>query len=112
MAQLIILVVMVGALYAFMIVPQQRRMKEHQQLLRSLEEGDLVVTSSGIYGAVAEVEDDVVWLEVAPEIELKVAKTAITERVVGQDEDDEDEEDDVDDEDVDHDAMADVDDES
>ncbi len=113
MAQLIILVVMVGALYAFMIVPQQRRMKEHQRLLRSLEEGDVVVTSSGIYGAVAEVEDDVVWLEVAPEIELKVAKTAITEKVVDQDEEEEDEDEvEVDDEDVDHDSMADADDES
>ena len=122
MAQLIILVVMVGALYAFMIVPQQRRMKAHQQLLRSLEEGDVVITSSGIYGAVAEVEDDVVWLEVAPEIELKVAKSAITEKVVDHDEDAVDDEDaaddedqvdeDVDDGDTEHEAMADVDDES
>jgi len=118
MAQLIILVVMVGALYAFMIVPQQRRMKEHQQLLRSLEEGDVVITGSGIYGAVAEVEDDVVWLEVAPEIELKFAKTAITEKVVDQDEDEfdeddvDDDDDHVDDEDIENEAMADADDES
>ena len=93
--ELVILLVAMGALYAFMIVPQQRRMKAHQELIRSLEEGDVVVTNAGIYGAVAEVEDAVVWLEVAPEVELKVTKSAIVERVTddesADDEDDADE---------------------
>ena len=91
--ELVILLILMGALYAFMIVPQQRKMKAHQELLRNLEEGDVVVTNAGIYGAVAEVEDDVVWLEVAPEVELKVSKGAVTEVVRDDDEDDEDDED-------------------
>ena len=95
--QVVVLFVMLGALYAFMIVPQQRKMKAHQALLRSLEEGDLVVTSSGIFGAIAEVEDDVVWLEVAPEVELKIMKSSVTEKVADFDTDDDDEND-VDDE--------------
>jgi len=95
--QVVILFVMLGALYAFMIVPQQRKMKAHQALLRSLEEGDLVVTSSGIFGAIAEVEGDVVWLEVAPEVELKIMKSSVTEKVADFDTDDDDEND-VDDE--------------
>ena len=95
--QVVILFVMLGALYAFMIVPQQRKMKAHQALLRSLEEGDLVVTSSGIFGANAEVEGDVVWLEVAPEVELKIMKSSVTEKVADFDTDDDDEND-VDDE--------------
>ncbi|GJM37735.1 MAG: hypothetical protein DHS20C19_11020 [Acidimicrobiales bacterium] len=98
--EIVILLVAMGALYAFMIVPQQRRMKAHQELIRSLEEGDVVVTNAGIYGAVAEVEDDVVWLEVAPEVELKVTKSAIVEKVTDSDEDDEDDEDDNDDEEM------------
>jgi len=90
-----------GALYAFMIVPQQRRMKAHQALISSLEPGDVVVTNSGIHGAVAEVEDAVVWLEVAPEVELKVSKSAIAERVSQDDEyEDDDEYDDEDDDDL------------
>jgi preprotein translocase subunit YajC len=70
-----------GALYAFIILPQQKRVKAHQALLRSLTEGDIVVTNAGIYGAVAEVEDDVIWLEVAPDVELKISKAAVAERV-------------------------------
>ncbi|MEZ5166676.1 MAG: preprotein translocase subunit YajC [Acidimicrobiales bacterium] len=83
----LVLIAMFGAFYALMIVPQQRRTKAHQALLKSLEPGDVVVTNLGIYGAVAEVEDSVVWLEVAPEIELKVALSAIAERVPDGDDD-------------------------
>jgi len=79
-----------GALYAFMIVPQQRKMKAHNALLQSLQEGDVVVTSAGIYGAIAEVEDNVVWLEVAPDVELKVLRSAIADRVESADDDDDD----------------------
>jgi len=79
-----------GALYAFMIIPQQRKMKAHNSLLQSLQEGDVVVTSAGIYGAIAEVEDNVVWLEVAPDIELKVLRSAISDRVERANDDDDD----------------------
>jgi preprotein translocase subunit YajC len=77
---LILLAIMFGALYAFMIRPQQRRQKEHVRLLSSLEEGDMVMTNGGIYGAIAEVEGDIVWLEVAPEVELKIMKSSIADR--------------------------------
>ncbi len=115
--QVVILFVMLGALYAFMIVPQQRKMKAHQALLRSLEEGDLVVTASGIFGAIAEVEDEVVWLEVAPEIELKIMKSSVTEKVEDSDDDSDDDDDedddavDIDDE-LDDDDLIEVEDES
>ena len=99
---IIVLVVLMGALYAFMILPQQKRMKAHQKLVNSLAEGDLVVTSAGIHGAIAEVEGEVVWLEVAPEVELKISKSAIAERVAGIDaeSDTEDEDEDADDDEL------------
>jgi len=86
----VILLVLMGALYAFMIIPQQRKMKAHNSLLQSLQEGDVVVTSAGIYGAIAEVEDNVVWLEVAPDVELKVLRSAISDRVERANDDDDD----------------------
>ena len=104
--ELIILLVLMGALYAFMILPQQRKMRAHQDLLKSLREGDVVVTNSGIHGAIAEIEGQVVWLEVAPEVELKIAVGAIAERVEEGDADEDDaDEDDADDTD----EMADAD---
>ncbi len=111
--QVVVLFVMLGALYAFMIVPQQKKMKAHQALLRSLEEGDVVVTSSGIVGAVAEVEEAFVWLEVAPEVELKLMKSAVTERLEDADNsDDADGDADEDDGDDTDDELVDVEDDS
>ncbi len=89
----VVLVVLMGALYAFMILPQQKRLKAHQKLVSSLAEGDLVVTNAGIYGAIAEVEGDVIWLEVAPEVELKISRSSVAERVSDDDDDDDDDDD-------------------
>ncbi len=86
MGSILFLGVLLGLMYAVMIRPQQKRMREHQSLIRSLEEGDLVVTASGVHGAVAEVEDAVIWLEVAPEVELKIDRTSIARRLEGDDE--------------------------
>ena len=71
MGSIIFLAALLGIMYFIMIRPQQRQMKAHAALIRSLEPGMVVVTNSGIHGAIAEVEDKVVWLEVAPEVELK-----------------------------------------
>ena len=91
MDSIIFLAAILGIMYFIMIRPQQRQMKQHAALIRSLEPGMVVITNSGIHGAVAEVEDRVVWLEVAPEVELKVTKSAIAE-IVADDEDNEQDE--------------------
>ena len=67
-------------MYMFLIRPQQRRVKAQQQLVRSVQSGDAVRLNSGIHGVVNEVEDDVVWLEVAKDLELKVLRSAIEHR--------------------------------
>ena len=72
MGSLVFLALLLGVMYFILIRPQQRQMKEQQARIRSLEAGMIVVTNSGIHGAIAEVEDKVIWLEVAPEIELKI----------------------------------------
>ncbi len=97
----LVLIILMGALYAFMIVPQQRKMKAHNALLNSLQEGDVVVTSAGIYGAVVEIEADVVWLEVAPDIELKILRSAIADRVEHSDDPRDSHDEEFDDEDLD-----------
>jgi len=104
MQSFVLLAVMGGALYAFIILPQQKRVKAHQALLRSLTEGDIVVTNAGIYGAVAEVEDDVIWLEVAPDVELKISKAAVAERVADDEVADNDNDNDNDDDLIDADT--------
>ncbi|MDE0268216.1 MAG: preprotein translocase subunit YajC [Acidimicrobiaceae bacterium] len=76
-------------LYFAVLRPQQKREREHRALMESLQEGDEVITSSGVHGAVLEVDDNIVWLEVAPEVELKLLKSSVASRI-SEDEEDED----------------------
>lgn len=64
-------------MYFVLIRPQQRRMKEHQQLLNELDVGDDVVTSSGIYGRVSELDGQTLFLQVSDTVELKITKESV-----------------------------------
>ena len=75
------LILVIGAFYYLLLRPQQKRERARKELVRSLQVGDEVVTNSGIHGVVAEVEDVIVWLEVAPDVELKVSRDAIAGKV-------------------------------
>lgn len=79
--ELILLVVMGLLMYVVLILPQQRRNREHQNLLASLEAGDEVMTNSGVYGFIAAIDGEVVWLEVAEGIELKLSRTSVASKI-------------------------------
>ena len=69
------------AMYFLMIRPQRRRLREQQDMQRSISEGDEVLTTSGVYGFVVAMDDDVVWLEIAENVEIRIAKGAISKVV-------------------------------
>jgi preprotein translocase subunit YajC len=88
----IILLLVLGAVFYFMLIrPQQKRMRQQMELMNSLHEGDDVMTSSGIYGTVTEVEEETVLLEVAEQVEIRVAKSAITRTFTEHEEPEEEE---------------------
>ncbi|MCP5182702.1 MAG: preprotein translocase subunit YajC [Pseudomonadales bacterium] len=65
-------------LFYFMLIrPQNKRRKEHQNLLAGLAKGDEVVTAGGIVGTINKVEDDFVKVQVASNIEMRIQKSAI-----------------------------------
>ena len=104
MEQFLIIILMFGALYYLLLRPQQKREKARRELVRSLEAGDEVVTNAGIHGVVAEVEEAIVWLEVAPNVELKLSRDAIHGRTPQGSGSDADEADDNADADEEHDG--------
>ena len=81
MAQIILLAVMIGVMYLVLIRPQQKRLKEQQQLIAGLDAGDDVITSGGIHGTITEVDDDAIFVEVAQGLELKLARDAVTAKI-------------------------------
>lgn len=63
--------------YFLLIRPQNKRRKEHQALVTALSKGDEVVTAGGIVGTINKVEDDFVKVQVGPQIEMRVQKSAV-----------------------------------
>ena len=64
-------------MYFLIIRPQQKKTKEHEELLKNLKAGDEVVTSGGIIGRVKSVAERFVTLEVSANTSIKVFKTNI-----------------------------------
>ncbi|HWC68341.1 MAG TPA: preprotein translocase subunit YajC [Acidimicrobiales bacterium] len=70
------------ALFYFLLIrPQRRRMKEQQALLSQIEEGDEVQTTAGILGFVTAIEGDIVWLEIAEGVDVRINRGAIARKV-------------------------------
>ena len=71
------LILIIVVFYFFMIRPQMKRQKEMQKFRDALQKGDKVVTTGGIYGRIDEIKDQYIYLEVAPNIKLKVDKSVV-----------------------------------
>lgn len=78
---LIWLVLMVGTFYLLLWRPQQRRVASVRRLQTALREGDEVVTTSGIFGRIERLDDEVVDLEIAPGTVIRIARGAIGQRL-------------------------------
>ncbi|MDA8091848.1 MAG: preprotein translocase subunit YajC [Nitrospiraceae bacterium] len=63
--------------YFLLIRPQQKKAKEHRQMLDTLKRGDKVITQGGIYGVVDQVEQHTLVLKVAENVKVKVGKAYI-----------------------------------
>jgi len=64
--------------YFLLIRPQQKKAKQHQEMLGKLKKNDEVMTSGGIYGRVISLADNVVTLEVAPNVRIRVNRPQIS----------------------------------
>ena len=74
---LFIIVIAFLVLYLIVIRPQRRRQAQQQQATGELNVGDEVLTAGGIYGTISHVDEDRVTVEIAPKLEVQVARRAI-----------------------------------
>lgn len=80
---LIYLIALVAIFYFLLIRPQQKRAKEHRELVASLKVGDKVVTVGGVYGTIKSLAEDMVSLQVASNVRITVSRTAIGRKQEG-----------------------------
>lgn len=75
------MLIMMGAIffimYFLMIRPQQKRQKEHQNMLASIKKGDHVITSAGMHGMVSEIDEKTFLLQIDNNVRVRFDRTAI-----------------------------------
>ncbi len=69
---------LLAIMYFFMIRPNQKRMKDHNNFLSSMKAGDEVVTTGGIIGRVKSVQETFVSIEIASDTVIKVVKSEVS----------------------------------
>jgi preprotein translocase subunit YajC len=74
---LFIIVIAFLVLYLIVIRPQKKRQAQQQRMTNELNVGDEVLTAGGIYGTISRVDEDRVTVEIAPKLEVQVARRAI-----------------------------------
>lgn len=74
------LVILFIIFYFFLIRPQQKKSKEHKEMLSKVAQGDNIVTTGGLYGRVTSVGEETLMVEVADKVRLKIARSAVSIR--------------------------------
>lgn len=83
MGMLFPLAIFVLIFYFFIIRPQRKRQKQHENLISGIGRGDQIVTIGGFFGTVREVRDDTFLVELAEGVKVRILKSAVqTKRVV------------------------------
>ena len=76
--QFIPLILIFVIFYFFLIRPQQKRVKEHKEMVKNLKRGDEVITSGGIIGKVDRIfEDDRIELEISDGVKVQVIRNTV-----------------------------------
>jgi len=72
-------IIAIGLVFYFLVIgPANKQRKKQQEMLSTLKKGDKVLTSGGIYGTIQGVEGDAVYLKIADNVKVKVARSAIS----------------------------------
>ena len=79
--QLLVLIGMFAFMYLLLIRPQQKRAKDHKNLLNSLKKGDEVVTNGGVIGKITAVDESFAEIEVSSGVSMKVQKQGINQKM-------------------------------
>jgi len=76
--QFIVMMGIIFVIFYFLLIrPQQKKQKELKEMINNIKHGDMVITTGGLYGKVINIADNVVTLEIAEKVRVKVLKSYI-----------------------------------
>ena len=87
---LFVMVAILAIFYFVMIVPEKKQRRKREAMLGDLKKGDRVMTTSGVFASVAQVQDDIVTLQVADGVRMRFSRTAIQTVLVDEPKGDDD----------------------
>ncbi len=73
-SMILVWLLFIGGFYFLFIAPQKKKQKEHERMLGSLQTGDEVITTGGIYGTITNVKEDRFVVRVADNTKIEVGK--------------------------------------
>ena len=80
------LILIFGVFYILLIRPQQKKVKQHREMINNLRRGDKIITSGGIIGSISKVNDNKELLvEISENVEIKIAPGMVTDLYVSPD---------------------------
>jgi preprotein translocase subunit YajC len=82
MDNLFILAMLFFIFYFILIRPQQKRLRVHQEMMKGLQKNDKIITTGGLIGQIVKFEgDDVVVVEISPNVRVRIARGSVSEVV-------------------------------
>ncbi len=95
--QFIPLVLILGVFWFLIIRPQQKKQKQHLNMVDSLRKGDKVVTNGGIFGTIIKVGEDRITLEIASKVQIQIERQQVArmDKKIAESKEDKEEDDDV-----------------
>ncbi|MDG1178003.1 MAG: preprotein translocase subunit YajC [SAR324 cluster bacterium] len=95
--QFIPLVLILGVFWFLIIRPQQKKQKQHLNMVDSLRKGDKVVTNGGIFGTIIKVGDDRITLEIASKVQIQIERQQVArmDKKIAESKEDKEDDDDV-----------------
>lgn len=80
LAQLLPLVILFAVFYFIIIRPQQQQVKKHKEMVESLQKGDKIVTSGGVYAEVVKAENDYLKVKLNDDVIVKLSKDFVAKK--------------------------------
>jgi len=68
---------MFAIFYFLLIRPQQKKAKAHKETLSTIKKGDQIVSSGGLHGVITGLTDDIVTMEIAPKVRVKISRGSV-----------------------------------
>lgn len=71
------IIILFAIFYFLLIRPQQKKAKEHREMISNLQKGNRIITSGGIYGTIVSIDDTTIGLEIAEKVKIKISRANV-----------------------------------